>query len=264
VSRQIKTLETHLGVQLFHRLTRRIELTEAGVSFYSAVTRLLSELAREAESVSRTSEDSRLVVSSGISIASKWLASRLHRLMERHPDLDIQLEVTDNQVDFTQSQVDVALRYGNGTYPRAASVRIMSETVAPVCSPDFRDRMGGLQSPGDLVACRLLHEAGLKADWERWFAMMGIAAPRPRGPGYSHGSMAIEAAIRSEGVVLGRSVLVAEDLAIGRLVELFPASQLEVEYGYDLVYRIGAEDHPRVKAFREWLADEVRGFVVGG
>lgn len=262
VSRQIKALENHLGVQLFHRMTRKIELTEAGVSLFSAVTRLLSELAREAESVRRRSEDSRLVVSSGISFASKWLASRLHRLMARYPDLDIQLEVTDNQVDFARSQVDVVMRYGSGSYGHAATERIMSETVSPVCSPDYRDHMGGLRSANELAGCRLVHEIGLKADWERWFRMMGIPTSSPRGPGYSHGSMSIEAAIRGEGVALGRSVLVAEDLAAGRLVALFPENRLEVEYGYDLVYRIGTEDDPKVRAFRDWLADEVRDFAV--
>lgn len=263
VSRQIRSLEAYLGVELFRRLTRRIELTDAGVVFFSAVTRALSELALAAESVRQRSNDARLVVGSGISFASKWLVPRLHRLMERYPDLDIQLEVTDSEVDLTRSQVDVVVRYGSGSYPNSATERIMDEVVSPVCSPDYRDRMGGLSSPNALLACRLVHEIGLRADWERWFEMMGLRAPTHRGPGYSHGSMSIEAAIRGEGVALGRSVLVAEDLAAGRLVALFPENRLEVEYGYDLVYRVGAEDDPKVQAFREWLVDEVRGFGAG-
>src|SRR5690606_28688304 len=80
VSRQIRALEEHLGVRLFHRMTRRIELTEAGVSFFGAVTRLLSELARETEDIRRRNDNARLVVSSGVSFASKWLTPRLHRL----------------------------------------------------------------------------------------------------------------------------------------------------------------------------------------
>jgi LysR family glycine cleavage system transcriptional activator len=94
VSRQIKALEENLGVQLFRRLTRRIELTDASVSFFGAFTRLLSELAREAEIVRCKNDDSRLV-SSGVSFASKWLSSRLHRLIARYPDFDILLEVAD-------------------------------------------------------------------------------------------------------------------------------------------------------------------------
>lgn len=261
VSRQIKALEAHLGIPLFRRMTRRIELTEAGAAFFSAVSRLLSELAREAENLRRKCDDSRLVVSSGVSFASKWLTPRLHRLMARYPDFDIQLEVTDNDVDFSKGHVAVAVRYGDGHYPDAAAERVMNETITLVCTPEFRDRMGGLKSVKDLTSCQLVHEIGMTATWEDWFAMMGLPTARIRGPGYSHGSMSIEAAIRGEGVALGRSVLVAEDLAAGRLVELFPEARLEVEWGYDLVYRVDGRDHPKVVAFRNWMTDEVREFL---
>ncbi|MBP1884125.1 transcriptional regulator GcvA [Sinorhizobium mexicanum] len=263
VSRQIKALEDHLGVQLFRRMIRRIELTEAGQSFFSTVTRLLSELSREAEDIRRRSDTSRLVVSCGVSFASKWLTPRLHRLMGNYPDLDVHLEVTDVPVDFVSGHVDVALRYGNGQYPFATAERIMNETVSPVCSPDYRGKMGGLHAAEDLTKCKLIHEIGMNTTWERWFAMMQLPYPGMRGPGYSHGSMSIEAAIRSAGVALGRSVLVAEDLAAGRLVSLFPQARLEVEWGYDLVYRIGNQDHPKVNAFRNWIAQEVREFTHG-
>lgn len=261
VSRQIKTLEDQLGVQLFRRLTRRIELTEAGTAFFSAVTRLLSELAREVEDIRRKNDTARLVLSSGVSFASKWLTPRLHRLMADYPDFDVHLQVTDTPVDFATSDVDVALRYGTGVYPFAAAERIMNETVSPVCAPEYRDRLGGLSTPADLAKCRLIHEIGMTATWERWFAMMELPYPKMRGPGYSHGSMSIEAAIRGEGVALGRSVLVAEDLAQGRLVSLFPDAKLDVEWGYDLVYAMGTQDHPKVRAVRSWIAGEVREFV---
>jgi LysR family glycine cleavage system transcriptional activator len=121
--------------------------------------------------------------------------------------------------------------------------------------------MGGLRSPSELVKCQLIHEIGMNTTWERWFSMMDLPYPRTRGPGYTLGSMSIEAAIRGEGVALGRSVLVAEDLAAGRLVALFPQAKLEVEWGYDLVYRTGNQDHPKVRTFRNWIADEVREFT---
>ncbi|QRI66769.1 transcriptional regulator GcvA (plasmid) [Shinella sp. PSBB067] len=263
VSRQIKALEDYLGVPLFRRMIRKIELTEAGQSFFTTVTRLLSELSREAEDIRRRSDTSRLVVSCGVSFASKWLTPRLHRLMGSYPNLDVHLEVTDAPVDFVSGHVDVALRYGNGQYPFAAAERIMNETVSPVCSPGYREEMGGLHSIEDLLKCKLIHEIGMNTTWERWFAMMELPYPGMRGPGYSHGSMSIEAAIRGAGVALGRSVLVAEDLAAGRIVSLFPQARLEVEWGYDLVYRVGNQDHPKVSAFRSWIGREVREFTHG-
>lgn len=260
VSRQVKALEVHLGVALFERLTRRIVLTDAGAAFLPVVTRSLAELAREAERLRLLNAATRLTISTSVSLASKWLAPRLHRLMSRVPDYDVHLDVTDINVDLADGRVDAAVRYGIGQYPGAVAERVLDETVTPVCSPAYA---GKWSSPADLASSTLLHEDRMLANWERWFAMAGLDRARSRGPAYSHGSLAIEAALRGEGVALGRSVLVAEDLAAGRLVAPFPALKLKAERGYDLVYRPGNQDHPKVRAVWDWLADEIRLFLSG-
>lgn len=271
VSRQIKTLEVHLGVALFRRLTRKIVLTDEGAQFHETVSRLLAELTREAERLRGQKSGGRLTISTGISFASKWLRPRLHRLIARHPELDIHLDITDPDADLNNGQIDAAVRYGHGRYPHLAAERILEETLTPVCSPGYRAEMGGLLSVESLAECtllhedRLLHDDRMLANWEFWFAKAGVdGAPKVRGPIYSHGSMATEAAIRGEGVALGRSVLVAADLAAGRLVAPFPRIRLKAERGYDLVYRAGNRDHPKVCAVRDWLADEIQKFLAEG
>lgn len=254
VSRHVKTLEAHLGVALFRRLTRRIVLTDAGSEFLPVVARSLAELTRDAERLRSLSGAARLTISTSVSFASKWLAPRLHRLMSRVPDYDVHLDVTDINVDLGDGRIDAAVRYGTGHYPGAAAERFLDETVTPVCSPQYRDEWS---SPAELAGCTLLHEDRMLANWGLWFAMAKMDKPRSRGPAYSHGSLAIEAALRGEGIALGRSVLVAEDLAAGRLIAPFPALELKAERGYDLVYRPGNQDHPKVRAVREWLAAEI-------
>lgn len=262
VSRHIKALESHLGTALFERLTRRIVLTDAGAEFHAAVARFLGDLTREAERLRTQKTGARLTLSTSVSFASKWLAARLHRLKELHPEFDIHLDVTDANVDLGDGRVDAAIRYGSGRYPGARAERILAETVTPVCSPAYRLRAGGLNTPEELVRCTLLHEYRMLANWERWFATAGVEGARSgRGPAYSHGSMAIEAAIRGEGVALGRSALVADDVAAGRLVAPFPKIRLKAERGYDLVYRTADRDHPKVRALRDWLSDEIRRFL---
>ena len=226
-----------------------------------AVTRLLSDLTRETERVRAQNTVARLTISTGVSFASKWLAPRLQRLKARHPEFDVHLDVTDINVDLDNGQVAAALRYGSGRYPRVLAERMLEETVTPVCSPAYRAEAGGLASPASLADCTLLHEDRMLANWEQWFALAGVHKARSgRGPAYSHGSMAIEAAIRGEGVALGRSALVADDIAAGRLVAPFPQVRLKAERGYDLVYRNGDRDHPKVRAVRDWLAEEIRVF----
>ncbi|MCC0017304.1 MAG: LysR family transcriptional regulator [Rhodobiaceae bacterium] len=266
VSRQIQALEQDLGTRLFRRMTRRIALTEEGTALHQVVCRTLAELTREAERLRARDATPRFTLSTSVSFASKWFAPRLHRLMARLPDFDIRLEVSDVNVDLTDGRIDGALRYGTGTYPGTVSERVIEETMSPVCSADYRERMGGLAEPEYLTRCTLLHEQRVLHDdtalpnWERWFAAAGLSGVRPRGPTLSHGSLTIEAAIRGEGVCLGRSVLVAEDIAAGRLVELFPGICLPTGRGYDLVHRPGEEGDIRIVTLRDWLEEEVTAF----
>ncbi|WP_420211793.1 transcriptional regulator GcvA [Burkholderia aenigmatica] len=264
VSRHIKNLEAHLGVALFRRLTRRIVLTEAGAEFLLDVNRTLGELTKAAERLRAHDSVTRLKINASVSFANKWLAPRLHRLKSLHPELDIHLDVTDAHVDLNEGEADVAIRYGSGRYPRVLAERILEETVTPVCSPAYRAKMGGLTSVESIAGCTLLHEDRMLANWEQWFALAGIRGVRSdRGPAYSHGSLAIEAAMRGEGVALGRSVIVADDIAAGRLVAPFPQYALQAERGHDLIYRIGSRDDPKVCALRDWLAEEIRLFLHG-
>jgi LysR family glycine cleavage system transcriptional activator len=268
ISRQIQTLEEDIGTALFRRMTRRIALTEEGTLLHQVVCRTLAELTREAERLRNWQAAPRLTISTSVSFASKWFAPRLHRLMAQMSDVDIRLEVSDVSVDLSDGRVDAALRYGIGTYPGTAAERIFDETMSPVCRPDYLARMGGLTDPADLVKCtllnekRVLHDDSTLPNWDRWLAAAGVAGARPRGPTLSHGSLTIEAALRGEGVALGRSVLVAEDITAGRLIEPFPQVRLQAGRGYDLVYRHGEEGDPKIVALRDWLMAEAPASLI--
>ena len=136
ISRQVKALEADLGLALFHRMTRRVVLTEAGAELHAAVARILGDLMREAERLRGHDPGTRLAISTSVSFASKWLAPRLPRLKARCPQFDIHLDVTDINVDLREGRVDAAIRYGNSRYPHAISERLLEEYVTPVCSPD--------------------------------------------------------------------------------------------------------------------------------
>lgn len=260
ISRHIKTLEQHLGVALFQRLTRQIILTQRGAEFSRAVTRALGDLTCEAERVRLPGSDDRLRISTSVSFASKWLAPRLHRLRDLRPDLDIHLDVTDINVDVNDGQVDAAIRYGVGHYRNVVAERILNETVTPVCSPAYRESVGGLDAPADLARCTLLHEDRMQANWEQWFALAGIQWRNKRGSAYSHGSMAVEDAIRGTGVALGRSALVGDDIAAGRLVAPFLSYRLRAERGYDLISSPTGRETAKFETLRTWLLDEIERF----
>lgn len=258
ISRQIRKLEEHLGLKLFFRLTRQIILTQEGAEYHHIVTRLLSELMMESERLRGRNPAKSLRVSTTVSFASKWLAPRLSRFRQRYPDVDIQLDVTDSNVDLNDGQVDAAIRYGLGHYRDVSYERIFDETVTPVCSPGFLKEQNGLTEIKDLSNCVLLHEYRMLANWEAWFEMAGEKNfCCHHGPLWTLGSMATEAAIRGEGAALGRSVLVADDVAAGRLVVPFPQYKLKAERGYDLVYRSDNQDSFKIRILRQWLSEEM-------
>jgi len=258
ISRQIRKLEEHLGLKLFFRLTRQIILTQEGAQYHRTVTRLLSELTIESERLRGRNPAKSIRVSTTVSFASKWLAPRLSRFRQRYPGFDIQLDVTDSNVDLNDGQVDAAIRYGLGHYRDASYERIFDETVTSVCSPGFLKEHNGLTEIKELSNCILLHEYRMLANWEAWFEMAGEKNfCCHHGPLWTLGSMATEAAIRGEGVALGRSVLIADDVAAGRLVVLFPQYKLKAERGYDLVYRSDNQDSFKIRILRQWLSEEM-------
>lgn len=262
ISRQIRTLEDDLGVRLFRRMTRSLAMTEEGAALYQVVSRCLADLAREAERLRATDASARFTLTTSVSF-SRWLAPRLAGLMQQMPDVDVRLDVSDINVDLTDGRVDAAIRYGNGPYPGASCERLLDETIGPVCAPDYRARMDGIPTPADLLACNLIREERVLHDdrrlpgWERWFLTVGVDGHHRKGPTLSHGSLVIEAALRGEGVALGRSALVADDIAAGRLIALFPDLAVPAGLGYDLVYRTGEADNPRINVLRNWLMREI-------
>ncbi|PJD01759.1 LysR family transcriptional regulator [Enterobacter mori] len=258
ISRQIRKLEEHLGFKLFFRLTRQIILTDKGAEFHHVVTRLLSDLVRESERLRGRNLIKSLRISTTVSFASKWLAQRLSQFSQRYPEFDIQLDVTDINVDLNDGQVDAAIRYGLGNYRDVSSERMFDETVTPVCSPGFLEKHNGLTEIKELFNCILLHEYKMQANWQAWFEMAGERNfSCHQGPLWTLGSMATEAAIRGEGIALGRSVLIADDVAAGRLVIPFPQYKLKAERGYDLVYRPDDKHTFKITILRQWLTEEM-------
>ncbi len=261
VSLQIKRLEDYLGVRLFERLPRRVELTDAGHAMLPLLKEgfdLLAEaLARAGSSGARRT----LVVSLTPSVAAKWLMPRLERFTALHPEIEIRLDTTTRLVDFAREQVDLALRYGAGRWPGMTVTPLMSEDVFPVCSPKLRVGRRALRHPSDLAHCTLIHDASMpKASafpqWSAWLEAAGVTGVDSRRGLHLNASMlAIQAAIEGQGVALGRSVLVADDLSSGRLVRPFARRTL-LRFGYYIVHPVRSAQPKAVAAFSAWLMQE--------
>ena len=255
VSRAVRNLEDHLGVQLMIRATRSVRLTPIGASYAAEVRDVLEHLA--AATSAATGRSSGIVSVSTIdSFAARWLMPRLSRFRRAHDDIDVRVAMSERLADFVSDGIDIAIRCGGGQYPGLSSELLMKEHHFPVCSPKLLEGPYPLRTSADLAHHTLLHDV-FTVDWAIWLHSAGIDNVDPhRGPTFLSSDHAIQAAVRGEGVVLGRSALVADDLAAGRLVRPFELS-LPAGFAYYVVYPPRALQRPNVKAFRDWLMAEI-------
>jgi LysR family transcriptional regulator, glycine cleavage system transcriptional activator len=257
VSRAIKHLEDHLGVLLFQRKTRAVQLTQTGLSFAASVRDTLDRLAAATALITDQQHLGMLNVSTLDSFAAKWLLPRLFRFRQKHPDIDVRLSTSDKLADFINDGIDIAIRYGRGRYPGFATELLMMEELAPMSSPQLLEGPHPLTSPEDLKHHTLIHD-DFPIDWSMWLISAGVeGVDAYRGPRFQSSVLAVQAAVQGDGVVLGRSALVADDVRAGRLVKPFTLS-LPSDLAYYVVYPVQAVERPKILAFRDWLIEEAR------
>jgi len=256
ISHRVKALEDWLGLPLFRRLHRALRLTEEGQAYLPAVRDALDTLSVATERL-RGGEESRiLTVTTTDSFAAAWLMPRLKRFRAAHRDLDLRLQTADELVDFTRADVDLAVRYGRRRWPGLHVTRLLSEDIFPVCSPALCARHP-LRTPADLAHHILLHD-DMTITWEVWLRAAGITGIEARrGPFFQSSYLVMNAALAGDGVALGRSALVADALAEGRLIRPFTVS-LPADYAYYVVSPEATADRPKIRAFREWILAEAR------
>ncbi len=234
---------------------------EAGLPLLRGAFDQLAEAVRRM----RTDESRQfLTISVGPTFTSAWLVRRLGRFKAVFPEVEVRLDTTDEVADFARDDVDVAIRFGSGSYEGLESIRLFAEEIFPVCSPSLLEAAPRLEMPVDLRRYTLLHVDWLSGsktlDWEMWLRAAGVEGQvdGQRGPRFSHASIALQAAVEGQGLALGSTSLAADDLAAGRLVRPF-AIALPVNFAYYLVYPKTNAEVPKIAAFRKWLLAETAG-----
>jgi len=261
VSHRVKSLEAELGVALFTRLTRRLELTPVGQALANHMDQSLAEIARIIAGFSEHEGRQRLRVTALSSVASRWLTPRLPRFLDLYPEIEVQVIADAQLLDLRSQDVDLAVRFGRGRYPRHSVSLLMRDRVLPVCSPAFLAEHGRPNTIDELLAMPLVHDIAAERDdsqsgWRSWLKQLGgLSAPHLSGQSFSNADLSIEAAVRGIGVSLGRFSLVADYLADGTLVSPMPVAT-QTAYSYYVVAPPESASLPRVARFARWLRAE--------
>jgi LysR family transcriptional regulator, glycine cleavage system transcriptional activator len=269
ISHQIKALEDHLGVKLFRRLSRAVRLTEAGQACVADLSDAFDRMAVALERL-RTQECSgSLTVSTSPALAAKWLVPRLERFQQLHPEIDVRVAAAIRLVDFAREDVDVAIRYGRGSYPGLRAELLLTNEVVPVCAPGLLEGPCPLRTPQDLRHHTLLHDDtattdGAYPNWPMWLRAAGLEDVDPaRGPRFDYPGLVLDAAAAGRGVALALSTVAAADLVAGRLVTPF-AVAAPTPFAYYVVCPEATAERPKVAAFRRWLRAEAERDATAG
>jgi len=253
ISHQIRDLETQLAISLFKRDGRSMVPTREAVTLLAQVRQALGTL-HQAFPGRRASASGRVVVGIHPSLANCWLIPRIAGFIEANPLVTIEIRSTADLGDFLAPGIDIAIRYGLGTWPNVASERIGDERQFPVASAEYRDSRD-VRIPADLSRCTLLRHAW--QPWTPWLRAARVRLLEPETPFVaSDTSMLVEAAAAGLGVALVRERFVDTAIAAGRVVRLFDVA-LPDTYGYYLAWRPGEELSPGCQDFRAWVRNEM-------
>ena len=267
VSRQIQALEDEVGVSLFLRHTRAVELTAAGAQLLQAVLPALERMDHAVRQIRRSAGRKSVAISTWASFASMWLIPRLEAFQSQHPDIDIRIDASDALLDLETADVDLVVRSTDASHVPAHAVRLFGEQLTPVISPWLLKNGHGLRRGEDLSHFTLIEANESQHSnpmhwltWRHWLQVYRLQKLEPqRWLYFNYAYQIAQAALAGQGVALMRMPLVADSLASGDLVEVLPGMRLDSPMAYWLIIAPHSHTRPEVQAFCEWLTAQAMG-----
>ena len=272
VSHQVKSLEEYLGVELFRRSGRGVQLTEAARAAMPRLREGFDAIAAAVEQIRERGEETDLAITAPPVFTARWLMPRLADFSKRNPKIEVRVVGSSKMVDagaldtavmagtldLRDDTSGVEIHLGLGEYPGYRSDRLFGVTMVVVASPD----LGSLKKPEDLAQHMLLHDDAMDLvahgnAWQKWLEAAGVAerVDAAHGPHFSSNILSLEAASQKLGAALALRPLVNDDIASGRLVAPF-ATEMKPVGAYYLVCPEVIADRPAVATFRQWLLEK--------
>lgn len=254
VSQQIRLLEQHLGMQLFKRLAKGVELTDVGQAYALPIRKSFQNMQAATDGLFSTKRKSIIRVRSSISFAALLLAPRLNAFRNQHPDIEIELSTTVWADRMSDASIDLDIRYGGGDWPENNIHPLQIGDATIVCHPNYATTLGDRPSADLLGAAHIVQIVGSETDWDRLFAHCGFAQPRPAQWMKADSSLiAMHILGAGHGCAIISRSFAQFDLDDGRLVAPFP---LEIPMGENF-YLVERDDLVRrgdIDIFIQWLS----------
>lgn len=260
VSYAVKQLEAALGVSLFLRHHRSVELTEVGERFYHDVAIGLAHIRRSAESISENAASNQVTLSSSTAFASHWLLPRLTGFHKGHPDIDLRIQTSEKDVDLLAEGISLGIRRGPERWPAYRAALLAPEEILAVASPEFLRGTAPINSLADLAQAKLIHleePVRPRPTWKDWFASFEIAfQDRGEGLRLNDYALVLQAALEGEGIAMGWRH-VTERLLRSGLLKPVVTESFRSDKGFYLLWARRRPLSAEAGQVRDWLLGQV-------
>lgn len=257
ISQHIKTLESHLGVQLFIRGTRRVSLTEDGKRLMPHIQAGFDSFNKGVALLSEDANPDILNVTVVESLSTRWLVPRLQFFQDLHPEIRVRLEPCNKVRDFSGTDIDLAIRFGEGEYHGLESRFLLKDKYVLVCHPSL---IKSSLCPQDLYQLPLLEESGPVTGeaWQAFLTRYNLKESSFKKILEVDDSTVtiIDAALAGQGFAMLRYNLIYQQLQRGQLVSLFDFRHPSA-YSYYLVAPSHHFSKPKVQLFAKWLIESL-------
>ncbi|TYB84547.1 LysR substrate-binding domain-containing protein [Oceaniovalibus sp. ACAM 378] len=261
ISHRLRQLEQDLGIELFRMNGRRLSLTPAGQELVYPLTQGFDTILRAVARARQVESNRPLVISMLHNIAVNWFLPRLPRFTALHPEIDVQLLLTSEFLDFSQDTADMAIRYCPTPWPDVYNELLIEDQLTPLCSPELLERHGPFNSPAMLAELPLIASSTrLTDDWHMWLRKVGLDNLRShrRRVIVDSTHLAMQAAANGLGVAIAGLAL-AEPM-LSRRTLIAPFTETVAERGkYYIVCPPNSHNRDKIREMRRWLRSEVTG-----
>ncbi|MET0126538.1 MAG: LysR family transcriptional regulator [Pseudomonas caspiana] len=259
ICRQIGSLESFLGIELFRRSRRGVKLTEAGLSYSRRVATQLDAVERDTLSVMGNQGANAIELAVVPTFGTQWLLPRLKDFQQSQPDVTVNLTNRTRPFLFADTDFDAAIYFGDAEWPGAESYRLMGENPVPVCSPALLGKRSEID-PAEIATLPLLQQTTRPYAWRQWFSGLEMNVARDMtGPRYELFSMLAQAASHEMGIALIPPFLIQRELKEQRLLIANPRA-LASPRAYYLMIPVRKVESASLRAFRDWLTGQAKTY----
>ena len=256
ISHQVKSLEEFLGVELFERKTRQVTLTLTGETYLESVNSAFMHIEVATQRAMSNHAGGELKLAVAPAFLDRWLLPRFHDFTNRHPDIELDIHSSIGEIDFKQSNIDMAVYFGDGQWQGIDSTFLRPSYLVPVCAPILLEQER-VEEPEDLLKFRLLQVKKRPDEWTSWFQLTDTPFHPSQGTiSFSNGMTTASAAAKGLGVALMDPSLVSEEIEQGDL--MIPIDLImQLPKSFYLVWQQNRPLSPAMTIFKDWITNRM-------